>query len=349
MESDKRERASNIELFRIVAMLLIIAHHYFVCSGLGKHVAQYPTSMRTLFLILFGMWGKMGTDCFVLITGYFMCKAKVRWEKFWKLVFAYEFYKVIEYSIFILRGTEKLSRKEIIKIILPISDISSNFMDCYLVFFLFIPFLNILVQNMTEKEHRRLAFLCIGAYSIFAAISENYIKVTLNMVQWFICLYIVASYIRLYPRQWFDKTKVWVMASGVVVLLTMADAVYRQLHGLRYGWYVYDCNKPLAFLTALCLFMLFRNLKIPQSKIINALAASCFGVLLIHSGTSAMRNWLWEDAARNVEHFFSPYLPIHAILWTCLVFFLCVPIDMLYKRVVEEPVFRWWNRRFWES
>ncbi len=288
----------------------------------------------------------MGTDCFVLITGYFMCKTKVRWEKFWKLVFAYEFYKVVEYSIFVLRGTEKLSREEIIKIILPISDIGSNFVDCYLIFFLFIPFLNVLVQNMTEKEHRHLAFLCIGAYSVLAALSEKYINVTLNMTQWFICLYIVASYIRLYPRLWFDTPKVWWLASASTILLTMADAAYRQLHGLRYGWYVNDCNKPLAFLSALCLFMLFRNLKVPQSKIINTLATSCFGVLIIHSGTSAMRNLLWVDAAHNVEYYFSPYLPIHAIVWTCLVYLLCIPIDMLYKRIVEEPVFQLWKHRF---
>ena len=72
----KAVRDSNIELYRILMMLLIIAHHYVVNSGLdtkGGPIYADPLSAPSLFLLLFGAWGKMGLNCFVLVTGYYMC------------------------------------------------------------------------------------------------------------------------------------------------------------------------------------------------------------------------------------------------------------------------------------
>ena len=56
-------RDTNLELFRILTMLLIIAHHYVVNSGLTSvdgPVYDDPLSWRSLFLICFGAWGKSG-------------------------------------------------------------------------------------------------------------------------------------------------------------------------------------------------------------------------------------------------------------------------------------------------
>ncbi len=58
-------------------MLLIVAHHYVVNSGLTLDTSpsyQNPMDVKSLFLLVFGAWGKVGINCFVLITGYFMCK-----------------------------------------------------------------------------------------------------------------------------------------------------------------------------------------------------------------------------------------------------------------------------------
>lgn len=62
-------RNSNLELYRIIVMLLIVAHHYVVNSGVLDVMYQHPLSVKSIFLFLFGMWGKIGINCFVLITG----------------------------------------------------------------------------------------------------------------------------------------------------------------------------------------------------------------------------------------------------------------------------------------
>lgn len=89
-KSGAAPRNSNIELYRILSMLLIVAHHYVVNSGLTS--ANGPIfaniwSLPSQFLLLFGTFGKIGINCFVLITGYFMCKSQITAKKFVKFIF----------------------------------------------------------------------------------------------------------------------------------------------------------------------------------------------------------------------------------------------------------------------
>lgn len=61
IEVKKNQRDSNIEFFRIITMLLIIAHHYVVNSGLAYNdgpIFNDSLSTPSLFLLIFGAWGK---------------------------------------------------------------------------------------------------------------------------------------------------------------------------------------------------------------------------------------------------------------------------------------------------
>ncbi len=75
-------RDSSIELFRIITMLLIVAHHYVVNSGMSDLITEgNALAGSSLFLLLFGWGGKTGINCFVLITGYFMCTSRITVKK----------------------------------------------------------------------------------------------------------------------------------------------------------------------------------------------------------------------------------------------------------------------------
>lgn len=63
-------RNSNIELFRILSMLMIVAHHYVVSLGISTILdVKSVIEIKDYFLLLFGWGGKTGINCFVLITG----------------------------------------------------------------------------------------------------------------------------------------------------------------------------------------------------------------------------------------------------------------------------------------
>ena len=80
----KKERNSNIELYRIITMFVIVAHHYVVNSGVYPAVIESGNclSFKSLFYLLFGWCGKTAINCFLLITGYYMCTSKIKVNKF---------------------------------------------------------------------------------------------------------------------------------------------------------------------------------------------------------------------------------------------------------------------------
>lgn len=205
--SIKTTRTSNLELFRIITMLMIVAHHYVVNSGLTQLIYADLSSGKSMFLLLFGAWGKTGINCFVLITGYFMCKSKITFKKFCKLLLEIEFYKIIIYFSFCVTGYIDFSLADFIKNILPMIHVSNNFFGCYLIFYLCIPFLNILLHSMNERQHIYLLILCSYVYIFLGTM--RYCSVVMNYVSWFIVLYFIASYIRLYPKKIFGNAKFW--------------------------------------------------------------------------------------------------------------------------------------------
>ena len=345
-------RKSNLELFRIISMLFILAHHYIFHAGLlyTGPVAEDPLSFHSQFILLFGAWGKIGINCFVLITGYFMCEKHITLKKFLKLLLEILFYKLLAAVLFGITGYERMSFVDLVKYLLPVRHLSTDFYGGYLVFFLFIPFLNILVRNMNEKTHVRLlallsfAFIFLGTFPGFS--------VTLNNAVWFMALYCIASYVRLYPKKLFDNRRFWTAATLVSLLLSaLSVIVCSRLVGpmgkpITSAWgFVMDSNTLLAVLTGFSAFMLFRILDVPQSRFINTVASTTFGVLLIHANGDAMRRWLWIDFLRTPEYHATLWGGIlHAFLSVLLVFAAASCLDLLRIRYIEKPFFRWLDR-----
>lgn len=68
------------------------------------------------------------------------------------------------------------------------------------------------------------------------------------------------------------------------------------------------------------------------NKIINTIAASTFGVLVIHANSDIMRQWLWKDTLQNTAMYDSSLLVIHAIGSVLGIYIVCTIID--YLRIV---------------
>ena len=341
-----KHRDSNLELFRIIAMLLIVAHHYVVNSGLTAPdgpIYNNPLSRDSLFLMIFGAWGKIGINCFVMITGYFMCTSNITAKKFFKLVLIILFYQIIIGLIFILSGYQPLEWKSFIKLFIPIRSVKQNFSGFFIIFFLFIPFLNIVIKHINEKKHIYLFLVCVFTYVLFGSFHQ----VDMNYVSWFIVLYVTASYIRLYPKKWFSNNRICGSLAALFVILSALSVWLGTYWGLHVGknltyFFVSDSNTIMAFLTGVFTFLFFKNLKLRYSRFINGVAATTFGILLIHANSDTMRQWLWKDTLDNVGHYGQI---THALLSVLIVFAVCSFIDFLRIKLIEKPFFDLWDKK----
>lgn len=349
----KKPRSSNLELYRIVCMLMIVAHHYVVNSGVAS--ADGPlqsdfTSGNSIFLTLFGAWGKTGINCFLMITGYFMCTSKITLRKFIKLMGQIYLYKLLIFPIFLATGYETLSAFRIIKLAMPFWGFSDGFTSCFIIFWLTIPFLSIFVQNMTKRQHELLLLLTLGVYTLLGSIPT--FDVRFNYITWFGIIFFIASYIRMYPLPIFDKKKFWGWMTLLSVLLACASVLgLRLLFGERTGigyYFLSDSNKFFAVAVAICSFLWFKNMNIKYSKVINAFGAGTFGVLLIHANSNAMRQWLWKDTVDVIGHYTT--LPLGQLILFSIgvvltIFIVCNLIDQLRIATVEKWFFNWYDRK----
>ncbi len=318
-----------------------------------------PLSLRSAFVLLFGAWGKTGINCFVLITGYFMCKSRITAKKFLKLVLEICFYSTAIYLIFVFTGYTIFSLKGVFLAICPFARTQDDiFVTCYPIFYLFIPFLNYLIQNISKRMHLILIVTSLLVFSVWASIPT--FEMPHDYILWFSILYFIASYIRLYPSKMLENTKMWgivttvlfVCASLSILGMTFAAGKLDKL-GSRYYpyWFVYDSNKIFAVALAISAFLFFKNLKVKQRKWINTVAASTFGVLLIHDNSYSMRQWLWKDTLNNAGMYSSPYLVLHAVGSVLAVYVVCTFIDYLRIQLLEKPFFRFYDKHFdgWRS
>lgn len=334
---------SNLELFRILTMLVIIAHHYVVNSGLLPLVGSSGGITRNdIFLLLFSWGGKTRINCFLLITGYFMCTSEIRWGKYLKLVGQVYFYCGILTVFFICIGYVPPTFEGFLSGTFPAMPVSDAFGPAFLLFYPFIPFLNILLKAMTEKQHTLLLGLCLLIYTVLPSFFNTYVQ--FNYITWFIILYLLAAHLRLHPRKQYENTAVWGAAMLSSIFLSSTSVLLIAYGNSRGRWnhspyfFVADCNKILAVVTAVCAFLFFKNLKVPQSRWINACAASTFGVLLIHANSNTMRQWLWEDMLGNSRYYSSDRLVIHGICSVIGVFVVCTILDRVRILLLERPV-----------
>ena len=330
-------------------MLIIVAHHYVVNSGLLDCInAQTSLHFQDYFLLIFGWGGKTGINCFVLITGYFMCTSNITKKKFYRLLGEIYFYKIVIWCIFLLVGYDTFSIKNLFKEILPFSTVADNFTGCFLLFYLLIPFLNKLIQNLTEREHRWLIIWCVGVYVVLPSFVMMTVK--FNYITWFCVIYFVAAYIRLYQHTWCNSKKITTILAIASVSLSwlsiIAIVIIKRRFGIDLGtgyFFVSDCNKVLAFMTGISLFLFLKNLKLKYNKTVNKIAASTFGVLLIHTNGDNMRQWLWKDflnniGVYNIGVYNAGYSVGHALISVTVIYIICTLIDMLRIKLLE-PIF----------
>ena len=109
--TQKTERDSSLELLRIVAMLMIIAHH-FACHG-GFYFHANSIMLNRLWHKFIFMGGSLGNDIFVMLSGYFLINSKVlnlrRLFNLWARIF---FYSVIIYSSCCLMPFDRIQKSQ---------------------------------------------------------------------------------------------------------------------------------------------------------------------------------------------------------------------------------------------
>lgn len=347
---EKKQRQSNLELLRIILMFIIVAHHSVVNSEIVDCFDFSTLSLNMIFLQLWGMWGKTAINAFVLITGYFMCTSKLTWKKFLKLFLQVEFYSIVIFMIFLFTGYENLNLKTVFRIVFRnVSEINVYFIGSFFAFYLLIPFLNSIIKSFG----RNLWKLILALLALFTIIGTFFLNdAVFHEVFWYCTLYFVAAWFRLYPNRFTESkrfTGIVLFSSVILAYLSVIGIdilgyiLKRNFSLSRTYYFVSNSNKIFAFIIGVSVFLFFKKLNIKQSKIINEIAATTFGVLCIHANSDAMRQWLWGDFFHIKSLYNKSTLELVVIMIgiAIIVFIVCSFLDRIRICYIEKPLFQW--------
>lgn len=188
-------------------------------------------------------------------------------------------------------------------------------------------------------------FLFLFIYILHGSIPKL-MSVSMNYVSWFSVLYFIAAYLRFYPIKE-RNTKFWgfvtLISFGLssigILVLNYLQTKLGIVPNVGYSYMlVQDSNAFLALSNGITSFMWFKSMKMKNNKFINTIAASAFGVLLIHANSNTMRQWLWKDIVDCVGHFDTSYYWLYAIGCVLAIYIVCTVIDYIRIKTIELPL-----------
>ncbi len=312
------KRESNIELFRLFIMLIIVIYHLSMHS-FGE---IYPHS--TFWDIVTNIF-HIGVVCFILISGWFGINASIK--GFVKLVTLCVFYSLLLYALAILFKIESFTINSFIEHITPILHEKWWFITTYIVLYVISPYYNILWCNLSNKEkYSLLVILGIIVFYLGWIGHSSTIFAGRDIVS-FVFLYSIGRKLR-ETNLTYKYTK-----SFIVILLFIIGGyiigMYIPLVGKLTRMCSFQYCSPGLILLSVCFFMIFVNLRIKQTPSINFLATSVFPIYLIHEN-----EFTYPYMQMLVKIEYNPFITFCVILILgILIVLLCIIIDKLLNPI----------------
>lgn len=317
-------RKSNIELLRIVAMMMIVLLHLLIkgadtCGYTRPYLMSDGISGGGINSLIIS-----GVDIFILISGYFGCRNAL--YNIVRLVLDMAIYGAICFFFAIAFGGETSLR-----LVLSSMWIFSNWFVVHFIVLL-------LLSPMIEKALKHVMSRELGYWIIMLAIVNvvlGFVYTNINSNGYhamnFILLYLIGRYLRISK----SSKIVMLLSRHTLPVLAASWAITYSLFLVAYVWFKIDVaatklwgyNNPFVILTAVSIFMVFMKIDI-KSKSINKVATLTFPVFLLHTGVAIqpIRNAFFHNV-------YIDYGYVGIIVSALLVFLVCAivayPVEIL--------------------
>lgn len=335
--NSKKVRCSNIELLRIISMMLIVAthlcNHYMDMDG-----SLWPFPPGFIFLQSVKSVTYIAVNMYVLISAYFLCTSRFKSKRIIMIWLEVLFYSLLIGVPHIVNGG--VSFTKIVTVFFPVLMSEYWFATVFIGLLVLSPFINITIRSMSQKALLLnccvLLFLTsvvptvIGPFSSWVAYGGS------CGLLWFITLYYCGSYIRLFvSKELIILYKSKILVYGLVFMMFAAIArfviAFTTAHLLGHAvgaGFFYGNNVIFNVVGTLLVFMYFTVVKIENNtliKVVNSLAKSSFAVYLIHENPF-IRPYL-EQYIPNYYDFSSVWFPLQFISIMTFIWIVCTFID----------------------
>lgn len=284
----KKERQSNIELLRIVSMLLVlVVHAGYWRIGVPTSADAASAPLPTFTRIFVQQLASPCVNIFILISGWFAIKPRLKGIlNLWFLLFAWA---LVDFAIYSRGGG-------ILHIIFPFL---GWFIPAYIGLYLVAPVLNGYAEHADRHAFAKYLTIFFIVQTFFDLGLRNW---SIDGHQFFnfgyslismTGIYLLGRYLRCHPPRWTNWAARTFLFLYIGIFLFSATVQFSLLYvadNVPYGVRIATaCLKrfvaytsPIVIAGTICLFYVFAKLDF-KSRIVNHLAMSALGVFCFHS------------------------------------------------------------------
>ena len=348
-----KKRDSGIELLRVIAIFMVIGVHTFLYGGFyeeAKEVGGLVYWMAGFLRMMF----RPAVNIFVIITGYFMVRARFDLRRSYKRVvhvyMSVWFYSVVLGIITLIAGPVFYTIDGvttpvhiiILKMIFPVMSQNWYFISDYILLCLFAPFVNITLQKISRRQYQVLLLITTLVMSVWFTIADmNLFDEVVRTYGYgdmedgknvfsFIYIYMIGGYIGLHVDKNEHVKYRYLIAVPVCAIVNCLLAYKLEPLGLSNAAMRY--TNPFVILMAVFALMFFKDLHF-YSKAVNLVASATIGVYAIHE-FKYIRAALWKmfDFSKlNCSNVFFDMVYIIGVIM--IIFIICTVIELLRQRL----------------
>lgn len=334
------QRYSNIELLRLVLMMMVVLLHFNndTMGGAFVFARNYPIDNFVLHFL--ESLGVCAVNCFMIVSGYFLyTNTKIKFGKVLDILLIVVFYRYIDYLCKVAFNQEIFSIKSLIVCALPANYFAIFYVICYMLS----PYVSRIYRDLSDNKADFLTAIILVLFILIPTLSDiaNDLNILKNpgylspistggngagytIVQFLFCLSL-GMWIRKREKQY----KAYILLSGYLISSLILTIGISKLPSL------YNYCSLLTVINAVCLFMLFQKIHI-QNSAINYASKSCFAIFCIH--TSGFANGLWRQYLITEEHLSGGiFTTLH---WTFIsvsvMFFGCLLLSVLMRLIFSK-------------
>ena len=318
-------RHGGIEALRIVAMSMIVLHH-FILHAINLNYKDY-----SLYLAV-NPFFYAGVDIFFLISGYFLIKLSIKCLL--KYVLMVGFFVEMGYllSVWVLNDPIPLCTK---RIFFPVTLSGYWFLIVYLGLLIISPIINSGLKSLSDK----VLLKAITIYTMFTVyscfIGRNIVNpdgYSFGQGLYLYCLgYFISRKASLFSK-FSGHTYLWLAFVIIIAMSIFGTVLYKDMF-MRY-------NSPLMIAACVMILIGFTQLNI-SSKVINSIAVASVGVYMLQDGYFGhhfLYNWLngvWYSSQGlfRISIFAVVFVTYWVIAWVMMYIF-----NNIFSSVIE-PVF----------
>ena len=286
------------------------------------------------------LWGKAGVNLFSLIMGYYCIFSE---ELFFKKLIKLES-TILQYTlgglIFALLMRMHLSAGNIIISIFPVIFEHYWFITAYFIVYILAPYINKCLKVLSQENYVKL----LGVLMLFGSIIPFFTGrqtsgLFWNQLNWFIIMYIMGSYLRIYKPAYRKQVYVWTLVVCNVLLICSVLIISKIANYIPvlsdYTVYFRWSNSPLVIVICLCLMRIAEQTPVWNNNYINKFATLVIGIYLFQENVF-FRDYLWGQLFINTSTSNSLFLIIHYSISVFLVCMLGAIVEYIRSYLVHS-------------